>query len=144
MPEIYTQDVSGCMADTIGDGGLTADALATARTAAWDLWLAIREDISEVGFPAVSIAAQADDLGAIDAGGDFSLQIGSGAAMILGVVDKDALAFFDLIINEAGFYNDPYAVTVPAGNHCIWAGPSDFNLEWTCASGAADTVFTVN
>ena len=65
MSEIYTQDVSRCMAEVIGDGGLTADALATARAAAWDVWSAMREDIAEEGFPALSIAAQADDLGAI-------------------------------------------------------------------------------
>ncbi|MDA0786012.1 MAG: glucose-6-phosphate isomerase [Proteobacteria bacterium] len=65
MPEIYTQNISGCMADMIGDDGLTGDALEMARTAAWDVWSAMRADIAEGGFPAVSIAQQSDDLAAV-------------------------------------------------------------------------------
>lgn len=67
MPENYNQDVSGCMADAIGDGGLTGDALATARAAAWDIWCAMRDDMAEGGFPAVSIASRTDDLAEIQA-----------------------------------------------------------------------------
>jgi hypothetical protein len=85
-----------------------------------------------------------DDGGAVDAGGTFSLVVGSGAAQLLGLVDKDAGAFIDYSINTAGFVADPYDVTVTAGNHCIWIGPSDFNVEWTCDSGLADYVFSVN
>ena len=62
MPEIYTQNVSGCMADVIGDDGLTAAALESARAAAWDVWSAMRADMAEEGFPAVSIAQQTEDL----------------------------------------------------------------------------------
>jgi hypothetical protein len=85
-----------------------------------------------------------DDGGAVDAGGTFSLQVGSGGAMLLGLVDKDAGAFIDYSINTAGFVADPYDVTVTAGNHCIWIGPSDWNVEWTCDSGLAAYVFSVN
>lgn len=65
MPEIYNQNVSGCMADMIGDDGLTDDALEMARTAAWDIWSAMRADIADGGFPAVSIANRSDDLAAV-------------------------------------------------------------------------------
>jgi glucose-6-phosphate isomerase len=65
MSKIYSQNVSGCMAGTIGDDGLTDDALETARAAAWDTWSAMRADIAEGGFPAVSIAQQSDDLGSV-------------------------------------------------------------------------------
>jgi glucose-6-phosphate isomerase len=65
MPETYTQNVSGCMAGRIGDDGLTDDALETASVAAWDVWSAMRADITEGGFPAVSIAQQSDDLAAV-------------------------------------------------------------------------------
>ncbi|MEP4379989.1 MAG: glucose-6-phosphate isomerase [Alphaproteobacteria bacterium] len=65
MPEIYTQNVSGCLASSIGDDGLTGDALEMARAAAWDVWSAMRADINEGGFPAVSIAQQSDDLAAV-------------------------------------------------------------------------------
>ena len=85
-----------------------------------------------------------DDGGAVDAGGTFSLSVGSGGAMLLGLVDKDAGAFIDYSINTAGFVADPYDVTVAAGNHCIWIGPSDWNVEWTCDSGLAAYVFSVN
>jgi hypothetical protein len=85
-----------------------------------------------------------DDLGVVDAGGTFAIQVGSGAAMLMGLVDKDAGAFIDTVINTAGFVSDPYDVTVAAGNHCIWVGPSDFVLEWTCDSGLAEYVFSVN
>lgn len=136
-PEDGTDPLTDCNAGLNGDGTETPYTLGTTMCGAASVFVAADGTTNRD-------TDWYDDLGALDAGGDFSLQIGSGAAMILGVVDKDALAFFDLIINEAGFYNDPYAVTVPAGNHCIWAGPSDFNLEWTCASGAADYVFTVN
>ena len=64
--------------------------------------------------------------------------------MLMGLVDKDAGAFIDTVINTAGFVSEPYDVTVAAGNHCIWVGCSDFNLEWTCDSGLAEYVFSVN
>lgn len=67
MPEIYTQDVSGCMAGTIGDDGLTGDALEVACAAAWDVWSEMRADLAEGGFPAVSIAQQSGDLAAVQA-----------------------------------------------------------------------------
>ncbi len=65
MSEFYSQNVSGCLAGTIGEDGLTEDALETARAAAWDVWSAMRADITDGGFPAVSIAQQSDDLGAV-------------------------------------------------------------------------------
>jgi glucose-6-phosphate isomerase len=67
MSEIYKQDVSGCMADAIGDGGLSEGSLASARTAAWDVWQAMRDDMADGGFPAVSIATQDKDIAEIEA-----------------------------------------------------------------------------
>ena len=78
-----------------------------------------------------------DDNGVIDAGGTFTLTHGAGGAHLLGIVDIDALAFVDYAINDEGFYQDGYDITVAAGNYCLWIGPSDWNVAWDCASGGA-------
>ncbi len=99
------------MAEVIGDGGLTADALATARAAAWDVWSAMREDIAEEGFPALSIAAQADDLGAIwDAAARLSAHCKTVALLGVGGSSLGAEALCALAQNPAvdvRFLNNP-------------------------------------
>lgn len=73
MRSLYRQDTKGCMADTIGDGGLTEADLQAALDAAWDVWSLMRDDIVEEGFPAVSIASETDDLAGIRATADRML-----------------------------------------------------------------------
>lgn len=85
-----------------------------------------------------------DDNGGVDAPGTYSLSVGSGAAQLLGLVDLDAGAFIDYSINTAGYVADPYDVAVTSTNNCIWIGPSDWNTAWTCDSGLAAYVFSVN
>ena len=82
--------------------------------------------------------------GMLDDGGIFSLKIGSGAAQLLGIVDLDAMAFSDYVINESGLYTPRTDVQLNPGTYCIWIAPSDWNTDWTCASGLADYMFTVD
>ena len=84
-----------------------------------------------------------DTDGMLDDGGVFSLEIGSGAAQLLGIVDLDAVAFSDYVVNEAGLYTPPTDVTLGPGTYCLWVGPSVFDTSWTCDSGHADYMFTV-
>jgi hypothetical protein len=81
--------------------------------------------------------------GMLDDGGTFSLEIGAHATQILGIVDLDAVAFVDYVVNEPGLYSPPADVTLSSGSYCIWVGPSDWNTDWTCESGLADYVFSV-
>lgn len=67
MRSLFTQDTSGCLADAIGDGGLTDADMTTALEAAWDVWSLMRQDIVDEGFPAVSIASETADLAEIRA-----------------------------------------------------------------------------
>ena len=83
-----------------------------------------------------------DDGGVADAGGTFDVSVGSGGAILHGFVDLDALAFIDYVINLEGWYVEG-SIVVPAGNHCVWTGASDWNTAWTCASGLADYQATV-
>ncbi|MBO6782106.1 MAG: glucose-6-phosphate isomerase [Alphaproteobacteria bacterium] len=62
MPDIYTQDISGCFADAIGDGGVTPDALGRALDATSEPWKIVREALSEDDFPALNIAYSQDDI----------------------------------------------------------------------------------
>ncbi|MCH2148054.1 MAG: dockerin type I domain-containing protein [Phycisphaerales bacterium] len=83
-----------------------------------------------------------DDFGVLDAGGTFTLEIGSGASQILGIVDLDSFTFADGVINPEGEIG-AREITLPPGNYCIWTGPSDWNQAWTCESGLADYVFSI-
>ena len=116
MSEIYTQNVSGCMADTIGDDGLTGDALETARAAAWDVWSAMRADINEGGFPAVSIAQQSDDLAAVrDATARLSTHCDTVAVIGVGGSSLGAEALCALALTppvDIRFLNNPDPQTV--------------------------------
>ena len=111
MPEIYTQNVSGCMADVIGDDGLTGDALETARAAAWDVWGAMRADIAEDGFPAISIAQQSEDLAAVrDVAARLSAHCDSVAVLGVGgsSLGAEALCALALIPKvDVRFLNNP-------------------------------------
>ena len=111
MPEIYTQDVSGCMADTIGDGGLTDDAFGTARAAAWDVWAAMRADIADGGFPAVSIAGLANELPAVrDAAGRLASHCDTVAVIGVGGSSLGAEALCALAMApqpDVRFLNNP-------------------------------------
>jgi glucose-6-phosphate isomerase len=116
MPEIYTQNVSGCMADVIGDDGLTGDALETARAAAWDVWGAMRADIAEDGFPAISIAQQSEDLAAVrDVAARLSAHCDSVAVLGVGgsSLGAEALCALALIPKvDVRFLNNPDPETV--------------------------------
>jgi glucose-6-phosphate isomerase len=70
MPDIYSHSIDGCLADLIGDGGLSADALDTALEAGWQVWSAMRADLADGDFPPLAIAAQDDDLAAVRAAAD--------------------------------------------------------------------------
>jgi len=123
MPEIYTQNVSGCMADTIGDDGLTGDALETARAAAWDVWSAMRADIAEDGFPAVSIAQQSEDLAAIqDAATRLSTHCDTVAVLGVGGSSLGAEALCALALNppvDVRFLNNPDPETLARFNASV-------------------------
>lgn len=116
MPEIYTQNVSGCMAGTIGDDGLTGDAFETARAAAWDVWSAMRDDIAESGFPAVSIAQQSDDLATIrDSAERLSTHCDTVAVIGVGGSSLGAEALCALALSppvDVRFLNNPDPETV--------------------------------
>ena len=116
MSEIYTQNVSGCMADMIGDDGLTDDALETARAAAWDVWGAMRADIAEDGFPAISIAQQSEDLAAVrDVAARLSAHCDSVAVLGVGgsSLGAEALCALALIPKvDVRFLNNPDPETV--------------------------------
>tara|TARA_R110002110_G_scaffold376568_2_gene586885 strand:- start:399313 stop:400623 length:1311 start_codon:yes stop_codon:yes gene_type:complete len=116
MPEIYTQNVSGCMAGMIGDDGLTDAALETARAAAWDVWSAMRADIVEDGFPAVSIAQQSEDLAAVrDAAARLSAHCDTVAVLGVGGSSLGAEALCALAMTpkvDVRFLNNPDPETV--------------------------------
>ncbi len=111
MSDIYSQDISGCMADVIGDGGLTDEALTGARAAAWDVWTAMRADMAEGGFPAVSIAGRTDDLELLQSAAarlaaccDFVAVIGVGGSSV-GAESLCALALTPSV--DVRFLNNP-------------------------------------
>jgi glucose-6-phosphate isomerase len=116
MSEIYTQNVSGCLAGSIGDDGLTDDALETARAAAWDVWSAMRADIAEGGFPAASIAQQSDDLFEIqDAAARLSAHCDTVAVLGVGGSSLGAEALCALALTppvDVRFLNNPDPETV--------------------------------
>lgn len=116
MSEIYTQNVSGCLAASIGDDGLTVDALESARTAAWDVWSAMRADIAEGGFPAASIAQQSADLGAIqEAAARLSAHCDTVAVLGVGGSSLGAEALCALALAppvDVRFLNNPDPETV--------------------------------
>lgn len=70
MPDIYTHSIDGVLAGTIGDGGLSDDALETALAAGWDVWSAMRDDLVDGDFPPLAITTRDDDLAAIRAAAD--------------------------------------------------------------------------
>ncbi|MBT3401629.1 MAG: hypothetical protein HN420_16760, partial [Rhodospirillaceae bacterium] len=116
MPKIYTQNVSGCMAEMIGDDGLTGDALESARAAAWDVWSAMRTDIAEDGFPAISIAQQSEDLAAVrDAAARLSTHCDTVAVLGVGGSSLGAEALCALALApkvDVRFLNNPDPETV--------------------------------
>ena len=59
-------------------------------------------------------------------GGEYTLRGGGEMALVIGIVDNDALAFVDFVVLEA--YNEgEITVTLPAGgSYSVWAG-FDFN-----------------
>ncbi|MGB0570618.1 MAG: glucose-6-phosphate isomerase [Alphaproteobacteria bacterium] len=116
MSEIYTQNVSGCLAGSIGEDGLTEDALEAARAAAWDVWSAMRADIAEGGFPAASIAQQSDDLAEIQgAAARLSAHCDTVAVLGVGGSNLGAEALCALALTppvDVRFLNNPDPETV--------------------------------
>ena len=62
MSDIYTQDLSGCFADAIGDGGVTPEALDRALDAAAEPWRIVRDALAEDDFPPLNVAYAQDDM----------------------------------------------------------------------------------
>lgn len=62
MPDIYTHDIRGCLADAIGDGGATAESLEMVLDAVSGPWDLMRSALAEDDFPPLTIVQQTDDL----------------------------------------------------------------------------------
>ena len=62
MRPVYEQDIRGCLADTIGEDGVSAEALATALEACAEPWGIVREALVEGDFPPLGIVHEQDDL----------------------------------------------------------------------------------
>ncbi|MEL0143765.1 MAG: glucose-6-phosphate isomerase [Alphaproteobacteria bacterium] len=67
MRPVYEQDIRGCLADTVGEGGVSAEALATALEACAKPWGIVREALVEGDFPPLGVVREQDDLADITA-----------------------------------------------------------------------------
>ncbi len=67
MRSVYEQDISGCLADTIGEDGVSAEGLASALDACAEPWGIVRGALVEGDFPPLSIVHEQDDLAEISA-----------------------------------------------------------------------------
>lgn len=70
MPDIYTQDISGCLAETIGDGGASPDGMEMVLEATSGPWELLRGALAEDDFPPLTLAGQSDDLAEIQDAAD--------------------------------------------------------------------------
>ena len=84
-----------------------------------------------------------DDNGVLDAGGTFTMQVASGAAQRLAILDLDSNSFVHSAINLEGRWSPIHVVTIPPGNYSLWIGPSEWDTDWTCDSGLAEYSFRV-
>jgi hypothetical protein len=79
------------------------------------------------------------DSATLNAGGDITITAGSsGLDLLFGIVDLNAGAFINAYVLPGGTVASVTEVGLPAGNYAILCGPSDWNLDWTCASGLVD------
>jgi len=72
----------------------------------------------------------------LNAGGDFTMTVGSsGADILFGVVDLNAGAFVNAYVLAGGTVESVTEAGLPAGNYAILCGPADWNTAWSCGSG---------
>ncbi len=68
-------------------------------------------------------------------GGEWTISGGGESALIMGVVDNDALAFVDYMVLEAG-QEGAVTVTLPAGgSYAVWVGQNFDGGDNTCSMG---------
>jgi len=73
---------------------------------------------------------------ALNAGGDFTIAVGSDSIdLLFGVVDNSAGAFVINWILTGGFEGTVDVTALPAGDYSILCGAADWNTDWTCANG---------
>ena len=73
---------------------------------------------------------------ALNAGGDFSISVGSDSIdLLFGVVDNSAGAFVNAYILTGGFEGTAEELGLPAGDYSILCGAADWNTDWNCANG---------
>jgi len=65
MPDIYTHDIRGCYADTVGEGGVSPESMETVFEAASGPWTLMRGALAEDDFPPLTLTNQSDDLAEI-------------------------------------------------------------------------------
>lgn len=65
MPDIYTQDISGCFAEVIGDRGASTGSMAMVLDAAEGPWALLRNALAGDDFPPLTLVQQTDDLAKI-------------------------------------------------------------------------------
>ncbi|MDP7009412.1 MAG: hypothetical protein QGI78_07565, partial [Phycisphaerales bacterium] len=76
---------------------------------------------------------------ALNAGGDFTISVGSsGETLLFGVVDNAAGVFVEAFALTGGTEASVALATLPAGDYSILVGANDWNTDWTCASGLVD------
>ena len=73
----------------------------------------------------------------------FTLQVGSGAAQRLAIIDLKTSLYVDYIINTPGEWSNSLVIAIPPGNYSLWIGPSEWDTDWTCDSGLAEYSFRV-
>ena len=73
----------------------------------------------------------------LNEGGSFSITCeAETGTLIFGIVDLDSSAFVEYIAVDPGqVVTHDYAAFAP-GNYAFWVGPSDWNVDWSCANGA--------
>ena len=78
------------------------------------------------------------DNATLNAGGDFTLSVGSsGMDLLFGIVDLNAGAFINAYICPGG-EEMTQTETLPAGNYAYLCAPAEWNVAWTCSSGLVD------
>ena len=78
------------------------------------------------------------DNATLNAGGDFTLSVGSsGMDLLFGIVDLNAGAFINAYICPGG-EEMIQTETLPAGNYAYLCAPAEWNVSWTCSSGLVD------
>jgi glucose-6-phosphate isomerase len=65
MPDIYTHDISGCCAETIGDAGASRESMELVLAAAQGPWELLRGALTEDDFPPLTLVQNGDDLASI-------------------------------------------------------------------------------